>query len=207
MSNSRYIHDLFGLVEFTKLTGDESRQELLTIDRYVRFAELMRALNLDPKLVRNTFGRERRGGVDIDEKYGIYRKGGQRPHLYIKPRQFAKHLAAFKDYHIKTPYKKLPADVSEEAFLQMKGVYKLSDVLRTGHIPMERNRIFRARRKIPAEECGLWKEGGLVLCRIERFLPWAISQVRGISIEEAAKAFKATRERIAKGKGKQRVTP
>jgi len=204
MGNKSYLKDLFGLVEFAKLTGKETPAELLAIDRYVRFTEAMRGLRLDPKQVRNNMNLERRAGVDIDEKYGIYRQGGKRPHLFIKPKQFAKHLDAFKTYQIKTPFKRLPAKLSEEQFLQLSGIYKLSDILRTGFVPLDRNRVFRARRETPPEACGLWKEGGLILCRIETFLPWAISEMRGIPVEEAQRALAKIKERLARDKAQGR---
>ncbi len=197
MSKSHYIDELFGLVQIEPLTGQETMDELLAMNRYVRFVELMRGLRLDPALVRSAFSRARRGGVDVDKKYGVYRKGGKQPHMFIKPKQFAKHLAEFEDMQVKTPYQKLPAELSEEDFLQLKGVYKLSEILRTGFIPLNRNRIFKARKEVPRTECGLWKEGGLVLCQFEVFLPWAVSQMRNIPIEKARKALAATQKRIA----------
>ncbi len=200
MRNGRYIEALFGLVQIVKLTGRETMDDLLAMDRYVPFVDLMKALRLDPALVRSAFSRARKEGVDSDAKYGVHRKGGKQPRMFIKPKQFAKHLAEFGDMQVKTPFQKLPEGLSEEAFLQLKGVYKLSSVLRTGHVPLNRNRIFRARKELPREVCGLWKEGGLVLCQFETFLPWAISQMRGVSIEEARKALAAVRKQIERDK-------
>ncbi len=207
MSKGHYLDEMFGLVQIAKLNGQESVDDVLAMDRYVRFVDLMRVLNLDPNLVRSAFFRARRQGVDIDAKYGIYRKGGKQPHMYVKPSQFARWLAEFEQLKLKTPFAKLPPDLSEAEFIGLTGVFKLADILRTGYIPLNRNRIFNACKTTPPEECGMWKEGGLVLCRFEDFLPWTISQMRDMTLPEARKVFADTKKKALKSRAPGQRAP
>ncbi len=193
---------LYGPYPYMKMTGEESLEELFKINGYVKFAELMRALGVKPQTVRNKINQERNSGVDVDAKYGIRRSPGVKPHLYIRPCVFGEHFDRFKHLRVKTPVKKLPSQVSKQAFVTLEGVYRLSDLMRTGYIPVNRQRIFRAMQAEP-KECGVWKEGSMVLCQFEVFFPWVVSLVSGVALAEARRQVKDMARQLTKRPAKK----
>jgi len=208
IENTRYLGALYGEFSVVELTGNESKEELLAIDNFVKFTVFMNALGYDAERVRQAIFRRAQQGVDVEKEYGLYREAaGGRPKVYIRPKVFAKRVADFETFRIQTPYQEIdPKGMTEEAFLGLKGVYKLRDIARTGFLPMHYQTLIAKVKELDRETCGVWTEGGLLYCDFEPFFAWIVSYKRNISLDESRQEIKAMKQRVAADKKKKKKT-
>jgi len=185
-----------------ELTGAESPAEALKIDKYVKFSSLLKILNLDDKKVRDAIYRMVQDkGVQVEEALGIKREMiGKKPRVLVKPSAFARHVKKFERYPLDPGFSHQqidPETLTEAEYLNLKGIYRLSDIARTGFLPYHYHHLLQVTSELDRETCGVWKQGGLYYCDFEVFLPWTVSYACNMPMDQARDEIQKMQTKVA----------
>lgn len=87
-------------------------------------------------------------------------------HWYVRMKVFAPYYRT----HFQSPIRTIKRGMDANALLAQKGVFLLSQVCRC--IPFSSNQLRHQARKLPVEECGIFRKQETYLVQMEVFGPW-----------------------------------
>lgn len=138
-----------------------SIEDLLEHDGLFSLSKVAEHLGLDKRKIRELAREKEREGVDIYEIYGLKKiEGSQWKVLMRKFKKIYPELEGrFSMNEVRENIQRLAGKLSRKAFFDLRGYYKLKEVIGQGFLPFEHREVIAYLNRLddPRREAGAWK--------------------------------------------------
>lgn len=177
----------------TEIDPEWTEEDLLSQDGVFSFSKVIDVLGLDKKKIREFAKSQDEAGVDIYVKYGLKKMEGSQWRIRMKI--FRKAVVEFKR---KFWYERQEKDIQRvhdgifrEAFFNLKGKFKLKEVVETGYLPYDMREVtsFLKKEEISREESGCWKGAKDWYVDFVPFILFLYARYQKLSLDQVKQAF------------------
>lgn len=176
------------------------RDELLKKEGIFKLTHVCEVLSLNQPALRKLLNEEMKEGKDVYDSYGLKREQGSWVVRMRTFREVVDKLERVVGHKKKKPkLRRIPKNISREAYYKLDGIYKLADVMEPNYLPYAYEQVTAMVKRgidpkkdepIPREVCGCWQDPERTrfwLCDFKPFLAFIYSVWREIPLEEARK--------------------
>lgn len=196
------IEHLFEESEYhNDLNRVANREELLRMKGAVPMTRAAKMLGINPKGLRNFAKQEQQSGVNVYDHYGL---AGDSERWQLHMPTFRAKLKFFKQRFgfasSQLMVEKIPNDITRQAFFNLRGIFKLSDVLSMelnegkGFIPIYKHEVLQVAKELPRDICGVFKPDKFWYVDFAVFLPWVYALIKDVPLDEARALIHSLRD-------------
>ncbi len=182
----------------TEIDPHWTEEDLLSQDGVFSFSKVIDVLGLDKKKIREFAKSQEEAGVDIYGKYGLKKMEGSQWRIRMKI--FREAVDEFKQKFWyegqEKDIQRVPDGVTRQDFFNLRGKFKLKEVVETGYLPYDMREVtsFLKKEEISREKSGCWKGAKDWYVDFVPFILFLYARFQKLSLEDVKKAFRVEDE-------------